>query len=48
LATRLIHGLAASREPSETAATKLARLTWVLIVLTVVIAAFTVALFFKG
>lgn len=48
LTTRLIHALSAARESSDAAAGKLANLTWALILLTVVIAGFTVALFFKG
>lgn len=48
LATRLIHGLAASRKSSDDAASKLTNLTWALLLLTVVIAGFTIALFFKG
>jgi hypothetical protein len=48
LSTRLIHALSATREASDAAAKKLANLTWALIVLTVVIAGFTIALFFRG
>jgi hypothetical protein len=36
------------REASETASSRLERLTWALILLTIVIAFFTVALFFRG
>lgn len=44
---RFTIALAGFRQASETASARLARLTWVLIVLTVVIAFFTVALFFR-
>jgi len=48
LASRLIHALALTRASSDAAAKRLAWLTVVLVVLTVVIAGFTIALFFKG
>ena len=48
LTTRLIQALSALRQSSDEVAGRLTWLTWVLVFLTVVIAAFTVALFFKG
>lgn len=48
LMTRLIHALSRSRESSDAAARRLELLTWALIVLTIVIATFTIAVFFKG
>jgi hypothetical protein len=45
---RLIAALAASASASAEAARRLERLTWALVVLTVVIAVFTVALFVHG
>jgi hypothetical protein len=48
LTTRLIHALSHLRQSSDAAARRLETLTWALVGLTIVIAAFTVALFFKG
>lgn len=48
LTTRLIQALSALRSSSDDAAARLYGLTWALLVLTLVIAAFTIAVFFKG
>ncbi len=48
LTTRLIQALNALRSSSDKAAARLYWLTWALVALSVVIAAFTVAVFFKG
>ena len=48
LTTRLIHALSRARESSDAAAQRLERLTWALVLLSIVIAVFTAAVFFKG
>jgi len=48
LTTRLIQALTHLRQSSDDAAKRLETLTWTRVGLTIVIAAFTVALFFRG
>lgn len=48
MTTRLIQAMGRLQRSSDVAASRLYLLTWALVVLTVVIAAFTVALFFRG
>lgn len=48
LNTRLIQAMSQLRQSSDDAAARIAKLTWALIVLTIVIAVFTIALFFRG